>query len=128
MAECSFMAVNTTAMAFIGDAVYEMHVRDHVLRSGLVRADGLHRAAVRYVKAESQAKALKALMDSLTEPETALVKRARNRKITSMPKNADPVDYKLATAFEALIGVLYVTGDQERMDELIRQAIAAIDI
>ncbi len=127
MAENIFKSTNTTALAFIGDAVYEVSVRDHVMRSGVIRADGLHKAAVKYVRAESQARALKALIEGLTEDETTLVKRARNRRITSKPKNADPVDYKMATAFEALIGALYMDGRSHRMEEIIQLAISAID-
>jgi len=127
MSEGSYFGMNTTILAFIGDAAYEVRVRDHVLKSGTVRADSLHKAAVGYVRAEAQAKALRALMPILTDEETALVKRARNRKITSKPKNADPVEYKLATAFEALIGVHHLAGNIGRMEELIRLAIASIE-
>jgi len=120
-------SVNTTALAFIGDAVYEVHVRKHVLESGQVSAEKLHHMAVRYVRAEGQAAALKAIIGRLSEDEQALVKRARNRKSASKPKNADPVEYKLATAFEALVGHLYLAEDGERLDEIMRLAVAAVE-
>ena len=111
--------INTTALAYIGDAVYEIYVREHVLAasgeasasSGKQKAfgahvDALHRRAIRYVRADGQAKAIKAMLAEgfLTAEEEALVRRARNHKSASKPKNADAMDYKYATAFEALIG------------------------
>lgn len=114
--------LNTTALAFLGDAVYETFVRNRVLEQGEIHADMLHRKAVRYVRAESQARALRKLLPMLTEEEMALVKRARNRKSASKPKNADPVAYKLATAFEALVGFLYLSHQEERLRQIQEQA------
>jgi len=119
--------LNTTALAYMGDAVYECYIRLHVLKTGKVNVDVLHKTAVKYVRAEGQATALKKIFDTLSTEEQALVKRARNRKIISKPKNADPVTYKMATAFEALIGDLYLAGSKERLEELIEKAIDAID-
>ncbi len=119
--------LNTTALAYMGDAVYECYIRLHVLKSGKANVDVLHKTAVKYVRAEGQATALKKIFDTLSTEEQALVKRARNRKIISKPKNADPVTYKTATAFEALIGDLYLSGCRERLEELIEKAIDAID-
>jgi ribonuclease-3 family protein len=119
--------VNTTALAFVGDAVYELYIRKLILEKGETSADKLHQMAVKYVKAEGQAKALREISGSLCESEQALVKRARNRKSASKPKNADPVEYKLATAFEALIGYLYLEGHEERLDEILRLAVTAIE-
>jgi len=116
-------AVNTTALAFLGDAVYEVAVRRHLLDTGQANADQLHRMAVGFVRAEGQAAALKLLMGELTADEQALVRRARNKKITSKPKNADPVTYKLATAFESLVGWLYVSGEEARLRRLVTRAI-----
>jgi len=120
-------AMNTTALAFIGDAVYEIYIRKLAFDTGQTNADRLHRMTVQYVKAEGQALALKEIMPRLTEQETALVKRARNHKTTTKPKNVDPVTYKQATALEALIGYLYLAGEDARLDELVSMAIAAID-
>ena len=118
---------NTTALAFIGDAVYEVYVRRRVLESGQANADKLHQMAVNYVRADGQAAALKSIYEKLSEEEKDLVRRARNRKPASKPKNADPLIYKLATAFEALIGYLYLAGDEKRMDEIIKLAFDAIE-
>jgi ribonuclease-3 family protein len=119
--------MNTTVLAFLGDALYETCVRRHVIGKGQVGADLLHRAAVGFVRAEAQAYALKAMLDSLSEEEQSLVKRARNRKISTKPKNADPVVYKWATAFEALIGFLYLSQGAERMEAVADRAIELIE-
>lgn len=119
--------MNTTVLAFLGDTVYETYVRRHVIEKGRFSADLLHRAAVRFVKADAQAFALKAMMDGLTEEEQNLVKRARNKKISTKPKNADPVVYKWATAFEALVGYLYLSQDHVRMEEIIAEAVEIIE-
>ncbi|MCQ2554541.1 MAG: ribonuclease III [Clostridia bacterium] len=119
--------MNTTALAFLGDAVYEVHVRERVLSSGEVHADMLHRFAVRYVKAASQAKVYRKILPELTEDEAALSKRARNHKMHTMAKNADPVDYKNATAFEALLGYIYLKGDTERLMHIITRAFEIVE-
>lgn len=119
--------MNTTVLAFLGDSVYETYIRSHVIAGGQVNADLLHRSAVRYVRADAQAQALKTMMDELSEEEQGLVKRARNKKISTKPKNADPVVYKWATAFEALIGFLYLSGNITRMESVIGQAIERIE-
>lgn len=119
--------MNTTVLAFLGDSVYETYVRRYVIEKGQVNADLLHRSAVRFVRADAQAYALKAMMDELTEAEQNLVKRARNKKISTKPKNADPVVYKWATAFEALIGFLYLSQEQERMEEIILRSVKLIE-
>ncbi len=119
--------INTTALAYLGDAVYEVAVRKFIMETGQYHADRLHQIAVKFVRAEGQALAIKALMKELTEEEQALVRRARNRKITSKPKHADPVTYKLATAFEALMGYLYLSEQEERLDWLINRAITVIN-
>lgn len=120
--------INTTALAFMGDAVYEVFVREYVMAAGERHADRLHRAAVRYVKADAQAGALRSMMrDFLTEEEISLVKRARNHKSVSKSRSAGPVAYKLATAFEALIGYLYFSEQQERLSEVVREAVRRIE-
>lgn len=121
--------LNITALAFMGDAVYEVYVRKRVMEGGPAHSDVLHRMAVRYVSAEGQAKVIKTLMDEgLTEDEVALVKRARNHKASNSKKTkasrkgGDIMTDKYATAFEALIGSLYLEGKIERLEELIGRA------
>ncbi len=115
------------ALAFLGDALYELAVRERILSEGnITRADKLHKEAVRYVCAPAQAAALRTMMDEgfFTEEEDALIRRAHNHKIATKPKNADPVTYKWATAFEALLGFLDLSGRKERLDEVIAKALA----
>ncbi|QHI72808.1 Mini-ribonuclease 3 [Aminipila terrae] len=118
--------INTTALAYIGDAVYEVYVRRYVLEKDSVNVNKQNKLAVKFVRAEGQALAIKKMMESLDVNEQLLVKRARNKKITSKPQNADPVTYKLATAFEALVGYLYLDGNVQRLEEVINQAIASL--
>ena len=119
--------INTTALAYLGDAVYEVAVRKALMDTGQYNADRLHQIAVRFVRAEGQALALKTLLPELNDEELALVRRARNRKITSKPRHTDPVVYKLATAFEAFVGYLYLTESLARLDWFIARAIEIIN-
>lgn len=118
--------MNTTALAYIGDAVYEVYIRKHVLSKGSVHVDVLHQKSVEYVRADGQAAALKRIFDRLTPDEQALVKRARNHKSSSRPKSTDPVTYKWATAMEALVGYLYLENQSRRLDEIMDWVIREI--
>ena len=125
---------NTGTLAFLGDAVYELYVRRHVAESGLVHSDILHKMAVRYVSAEGQAKVIKVLMaGELTEDELTLVKRARNHKASPSKKTkaskhgGDIITDKLATAFEALLGELYLSGDTGRLEEIVNRSFEIIE-
>ena len=109
------LRMNEIVLAYLGDCVYELYVRNLSVEEGPPRTRELSRLSASHSKAAYQAGALKRLLPELTEEETAVVRRARN--------NADPMDYKNATAFEALVGYLYLTGNQERMEEMIREAL-----
>ena len=122
--------MNVVTLAFLGDAVYELSVRSKLVgRCGNYPADKLHFEAVKYVKAASQAKALKGIKKEgiLSEEELDVVRRARNRKPKSIPKNSDPLEYKLATAFEALLGYHFEAGRSDRAEELIELAMNIIE-
>ena len=122
--------VNTATFAFLGDAFYELSVRRRLaLSGGSYAADKLHFEAVHYVNATSQAKALRGLMkqEVLSEEELSLVRKARNRKPKSVPKHTDPMDYKYATAFEALLGYHYMEGREDRAGFLAELAMKIID-
>ncbi|MDD4286518.1 MAG: ribonuclease III domain-containing protein [Eubacteriales bacterium] len=119
--------MNTTVLAYLGDAIYESYIREHVIRRGHVHADRLHRAAVPYVCAQGQARAVRRMLESLTEEEQDLVRRARNRKSATKPRHADAVTYKWATAFEALIGYLYLSDRPDRLREVLALAVAAAE-
>ncbi|NLD19993.1 MAG: Mini-ribonuclease 3 [Clostridiales bacterium] len=118
--------INTTALAYMGDAVYEQAVREHIISEGSYDVNKLHRRATGYVKAGAQAMVVRELFDELTEAEQALVKRARNRKYTTKAKNADPVTYKWATAFEALLGYLYLAEDEERLSWVLERSFEIV--
>lgn len=121
---------STIALAFLGDAVYELFIRERVMRGSVSQtshADRLHKAAVAYVKAGAQALAMQAMLQELTEEEQTLVKRARNHRIATKPKNADAVTYKWATAFEALIGWLWLGEDRQRAQLLMERAAEIIE-
>lgn len=107
-------------LAYLGDSLYDLYVREHLIaRGGRVRA--LHREAISLVCAHAQSQALARIAGHLTEAEQDVVRRARNARQTP-PKNADPGEYHRATALEALVGWLYVTGQKERMNELLQEA------
>ncbi|MCR2045560.1 Mini-ribonuclease 3 [Anaerosalibacter massiliensis] len=109
-------------LAYIGDAVYELFIRRYLLQKKLPVHE-LHKEAVKYVKAGAQANIIHFLEKELREEEKNIVKRGRNAKTHSSPKNANITDYKYATGFEALIGFLYLTGQEERMFQLLNRII-----
>lgn len=120
--------LNTTTLAYMGDAVYEVRVRERLIEHDPHDAGRLHREAVKYVSADGQAAAVREMAKGfLTEEETRLFKRARNHRTMSRPKNADPKIYKLATGFEALIGCLYLSDESARLDEVMDEAMRIID-
>ncbi|MDY3972237.1 MAG: ribonuclease III domain-containing protein [Clostridia bacterium] len=111
------------ALAYIGDGVYELFVRTKVIEEHEnMPANKLHKKTVQYVKAHAQANSIDAMLPHLTEDETAVYKRGRNAKSNTTPKNADMADYRKATGFEALIGFLYLSGENERLHELMNIA------
>jgi len=117
------LKMNTTALAYLGDAIYEAFIRERVIQTGQIHADRLHRSGVKYVCASGQAEIIKNLLPSLLPEEEALVRRAKNHKSATKPKNVDPLTYKWATAFEALIGYLYLSGQSEQLlDRLTKSA------
>ena len=118
--------VNTTALAYMGDAVYEQAVREYILKKGSDNVNSMHRLATDFVKASAQAKVIKTMFDELSESEQSLVRRARNRKYSTKARNADPVTYKWATAFEALVGYLYLAEYDERLEWVLARAIEII--
>lgn len=110
-------------LAYIGDCVYECCVRERLIAGGGGRMKALHRAAVSQVRASYQAAALKRLEGVLTPDEAGVCRRARNAQPGSLPKHADPADYHAATALEALVGYLYLAGQEERLREIVRIAL-----
>lgn len=122
--------LNGAALAYLGDAIYETYVRRFVLAKGLTSPNLLHRAAVPYVEASGQAHAMRewvARGDYLTEQEYNVYKRGRNFKTNTRAKNASLQDYRQATGFEALLGWLYLQEEEERIKELVVDALKRIE-
>ncbi|MBO4496169.1 MAG: Mini-ribonuclease 3 [Clostridiales bacterium] len=116
--------VPTSVLAYVGDAVYELHVRMHIVARFGGQSGVLHKKSVRYVSAPAQANAVRVLMDELTEEEQNIFRRGKNGHQGSMAKNASPADYKYATGLECLIGYLYLTNKEERLDVLLNRIIS----
>jgi len=114
--------VNPLVLAYLGDTLYDLYVRTQLVCATHAQAGRLHKQAIHYVKAAGQARALLFLMDQLTEKEAAIVRRGRNAKSPTVPKNSTVTDYRHATAFEALLGYLYLAGETQRAEELMGKA------
>ena len=107
------------ALAYIGDGVYEMFIRSYVLSKGNAPVNKMHKASRELVRASSQAKLYYLIEELLSEEEKAVLKRGRNAKSVSVPKNGDVTEYRHATGLEALIGYLYIEGKIDRIKEII---------
>lgn len=105
-------------LAYIGDAVYELLVRSYLISKKNISVNELHKEAIKFVKAKAQREILFSIEEDLTEEEWSIVKRGRNAKSGTVPKNADLQDYKYATGFEALFGFLYLFKRYDRIGEL----------
>lgn len=106
--------------AYVGDAVYELYIRANLVENTQYKPHKLHIESIKYVKAKAQANILKELDEMLTEDEKEIVRRGRNAQNHHLPKNADVQDYMYSTAFEGLIGFLYLTKQKERLDEILK--------
>lgn len=108
------------SLAYIGDAVYELYVRNRIISENPnMPAHKLHLRTVKYVKAEAQSRSINAIIEELNEEEEAIYRRGRNAKSYTSPKNADIRDYRRATGFEALMGYLYLMKNEERLNYLM---------
>lgn len=105
--------------AYVGDAVYELYIRQHLVETTNLKPNKLHREATKFVRASAQAKILEKLKEYLTEEEQETVRRGRNTQNHHLPKNADPTDYMYATAFEGLLGYLYLSGQKDRLNKIL---------
>ncbi len=109
--------------AYIGDAIYELYVRKYLIETTNLKPNKLHKEAIKFVKAGAQAELLNKLQDILTEEEKEIVRRGRNVQNHHLPKNAAPTDYMYSTAFEGLIGYLYLSKQEERLNEILEKII-----
>ncbi len=114
-------SISTLGLAHLGDGVFELMVRSWLCLQGKATSRGLHRAAVRYVAAPAQARAVEKLLPVLTEEEEAVYRRGRNTSPHSIPQNASRADYQAATGLEALFGWLWLQGRSQRLNQLFAQ-------
>lgn len=112
--------------AYIGDAVYELYIREKLINETKLKPHKLHIESIKHVKASAQAETLRKIEESLTDEEKEIVRRARNTKNHHVPKNANVNDYMHSTAFEGLIGYLYLTKQEERLEELLTLSTAEL--
>ncbi|MBQ9792480.1 MAG: Mini-ribonuclease 3 [Clostridia bacterium] len=109
---------NPLNLAFIGDSVWTMYVREYFLMHTNFKNNNLHKLTTKYVKATYQAKALDDISDMLSDKEKDIARRARNTKMNIVSKNASLADYKKATSFEAVIGYNYLLGNFDKLKEI----------
>ena len=106
--------------AYVGDSVYELYIRNYLVQTTNLKPHKLHIQAIKYVKAKAQREILEKIKKYLTEEELEIVRRTRNTENHHVAKNANPDDYMYATAFEGLIGYLYLTDQKERIEEILK--------
>ena len=109
--------------AYVGDSVYELFVRTRLSNKSNAKPHKLHIESIKYVKAKAQADILKRIQDNLTEEEKDIVRRGRNTENHHVAKNANVADYSQSTGFEALIGYLYLTKQDERLEEILNMCM-----
>lgn len=114
--------INVITLAYLGDSVYEVYIREFLIKKGIAKVDELQKEAIKYVSAKSQNTILNFLINKnfLDDEEMDIVKRGRNYKRGNHPKNTDIVTYKNSTGFECLIGYLYLENKIKRLEEIIK--------
>lgn len=117
----NYNTLNVLSLAYIGDAIYEVYIRKHLIQKGIVKVEQLQKEAVNYVSAKNQAYFLKNMIDNnvFTENEMQIIIRARNHKGNRHPKNTDIITYKHSTGLEAIIGYLYLNNNAERINYIM---------
>ena len=114
--------VSAEALAYLGDSVIELKVREFLVNQGIGSSGALNRESLSFVKATAQARAMHKILPLLTEEETSAYKRGRNMSSGNVPKSATMSEYRAATGMEALFGYLHILGDTERIDLLFKAA------
>ena len=125
--ELDIKTLSPLTWAYVGDCVYELYIRTHLVNTTKYKPHKLHVEAIKYVKAQAQAKIIMELLENLNEEEQYIVKRTRNTENHHLPKNANPQDYMYATAFEGLIGYLYLTKQEKRLKEILDISTKSLD-
>lgn len=119
------MDMNVLALAYMGDSIYEVYIREYLIKNNIVKVDDLQKESIKFVSAKGQACFLKQLIleDFFNQEELNIIYRARNHKCNHKPKNTDIITYKTATGLEALIGYLYFKENKDRIDEIMSKII-----
>ena len=117
--------INVLALAYLGDAIYEIYIREYLLNKNIVKVKELQEEAIKYVSAKSQSEFLKKIIENnfLNEEEIAMIKRARNHKSHKSPKGTNIITYKNSTGLEALIGYLHLNKKRNRIEEIMKYIV-----
>ena len=121
--ETELNTMSPLVWAYVGDSLYELYIRTYLVETTKLKPHQLHIQTIKYVKASAQANILERIKENLTEEELEIVRRARNSENHHLPKNADVMEYRLATALEGLIGYLYLSGKEDRMKEILSNCV-----
>ena len=129
MSDVDYQQLNGIALAYIGDAIYEVYIRRHLLASGISKPTKLHHRATHYVSAKAQAFLIDKMEEEIlmTPTEKEFYKRGRNAKSHTSAKNTNVVTYRISTGFEALFGYLFLSGQQGRLTELANWCIQTVE-
>ena len=117
-----FFQMSAAALAYLGDSVLEVLVRERLILLGAQKSAKLNSEALKYVTAVNQARAFANIENMLTENEAQIFRRGKNSSHLNIPKSASPLEYKTATGFEAIFGYLHLLGDKERIIQLFDEA------
>lgn len=117
--------INVLALAYLGDAIYEIYIREYLLNKNILKVKELQEEAIKYVSAKSQSEFLKKIIENnfLNEEEISIIKRARNHKSHKAPKGTNIITYKNSTGLEALIGYLYLNKKRNRIEEIMKYIV-----
>lgn len=117
--------INSLVLAYLGDTIYEDYIREYLIRKGISNVNDLQTESIKYVSAKAQCEIVKRLINDnfFSDEEIEIIKRARNHKSVSHPKNCDIVSYRYATGFEALIGYLKLENKIDRIDEIMKSIL-----
>ncbi|SFS85223.1 Mini-ribonuclease 3 [Marininema halotolerans] len=119
--------MNPLQLAYLGDAIYELYIRYHLVIGSDIRPKELHDEAIRFVAAPAQARGMRAVEEQLTEEEWEVLKRGRNAKSGGVPKSAKPSEYRYATGLETLVAHWYLTGQVDRLTDMMKRMIQALE-
>lgn len=121
--------INSVSLAYIGDAVYELFIREYLITHGKIQSGELHKRAIQFVTAKAQARIVQQWLSdgTLTEGEERVVKRGRNAKSGAAPKHTSIQAYRYSTGFESLLGYLHILEEHDRAEELMKKAIQYIE-